>query len=342
MRRRLSASFDHFTDISGINDADSATLIANDEINILVDLSGLTDFGRAGVIARRPAPITAHYLGYPGPLGTRAIDYLIADHTVIPPGRDSDYDSAIVRLPGSYQVNDRNREMPVGKPTRQEVGLPPNSFVFCGFCQPAKLSASVFDIWMRILTRAPDSVLWLLEDNRFVRGNLCREARVRGIDPSRLVFAPRVNQNEHLARHQLANLLLDTWPCSAHTSASDALWLDVPVITKPGRTFASRVAASVLAASGLSDLVVESFQAYEDLAVELANSPTRLMSLKRILSSNKATSSLFATERFRNNIERAYVEMWARFVTGRPVESFNVHEGSNLASNFGAPAPDGA
>lgn len=324
LRRRIQQAFDHFTDISAMRDDDAARRIAADDIDILVDLNGLTDGGRGGVLARRPAPIVAHFLAYPGPLGTKAVDYIIADHVVVPESSSEYFDSAIVRLPVSYQVNDQARLRPATKPTREELGLPAEGFVFCGFCQPIKLSPAVFDVWMRILVRAPGSVLWLLEDNRFQRANLMREAQSRNVDPRRLVFAPRVDQQAHIARHQSADLLLDTWPCGAHTSTSDALWLGVPVITRPGVTFASRVAASLLQAVGLPELIVTDIQAYEDLAVELARSPALVQKLQAGLAADEARHGLFDSARFRARIELAYQEMWRRRLDGRGPEDFSV------------------
>ncbi len=324
LARRMRQAFDHFTDIAALPDDDAARLIAYDEIDILVDLNGLTDGGRGGVLARRPAPVVAHFLAYPGPLGTKSVDYIIADAVAIPAASSAHFDSAIVRLPGTYQVNDSQRERPATMPAREALGLPATGFVFCGFCQPIKLSAAVFDSWMRILARVPDSVLWLLEDNRFLRANLEREAGARGIDPARLVFAPRVDQQAHIARHQAADLLLDTWPCGAHTSTSDALWVGVPVITRPGASFASRVAASLLHAAGIEELIVADAGAYEDLAVELAGSPAHMEALRRRIAADDVRRALFDTERFRERLERAYLEMWRRHQDGRRAEDIDV------------------
>jgi predicted O-linked N-acetylglucosamine transferase (SPINDLY family) len=324
LAHRMRQAFDHFTDIAALPDDDAARLIAYDEIDILVDLNGLTDGGRGGVLARRPAPLAAHFLAYPGPLGTKSVDYIVADAVAIPAASSAHFDSAIVRLPGTYQVNDSQRERPATTPARDALGLPATGFVFCGFCQPIKLSPPVFDVWMRILARVPDSVLWLLEDNRFLRANLQREAGARGIDPARLVFAPRVDQQAHIARHQAADLLLDTWPCGAHTSTSDALWVGVPVITRPGAGFASRVAASLLRAAGLDELIVADLQAYEDLAVELAGSRAHMEALRRRIAGDDVRRALFDTERFRENLERAYLEMWRRHEAGRRPEDIDV------------------
>ena len=324
MRPRLANAFDAIVDISNLGDAEAAQTIAEHRVDILVDLSGFLDSARGGVLARRPAAISAHFLGYPGPLGAPWIDYFVADGIVLPREQDALYDCAVVRLPHSYQVNDDSRQAAPHRPSREAAGLPRESFVFCGFCQPIKLSAAVFDVWMRILVRVPDSVLWLLEDNRYVAKNLREEARGRGIDPTRLVFAARVGQAEHVARLPLAQLMLDTWPCGAHTTGSDALWAGVPFITRLGSSFASRVGTSLVRALGMPELAVETLAEYESLAVELAQSTTRLASIRRKLDENKRTAPLFNTSLFREHIEAAYDKMWERFASDRAPESFDV------------------
>jgi predicted O-linked N-acetylglucosamine transferase (SPINDLY family) len=324
MGRRLANAFDAIVDISNLGDAEAAQTIAEHRVDILVDLSGFLDLNRGGVLARRPAPLSVHFLGYPGPLGAPWIDYFVADGIVLPREQDALYDCAVVRLPHSYQVNDDSRQATPHRPSHEAAGLPRESFVFCGFCQPVKLSAAVFDVWMRILAKVPDSVLWLLEDNRYVSENLREEARRRGIDPIRLVFAARVDQAEHMARLPLAQLMLDTWPCGAHTTGSDALWAGVPFITRLGSSFASRVGTSLVRALGMPELAVETLAEYESLAVELAQSTTRLADIRRRLDENKRTAPLFNTSLFRGHIEAAYDKMWERFASGRAPESFDV------------------
>ena len=277
------------------------------------------------MLARRPARVIAHYLGYPGPLGTDVYDYLIADSVVIHPADDPVYHCAIARLPNSYQINDRERDPPAtGIPAREIFGLPADGFVFAGFCQAPKLSGAVFDTWMRILARVTGSVLWLTEHNAQLAGNLRAEAGRRGVDPRRLVFAPRVPQAEHMARHRHADLFLDTWPCGAHTSASDALWAGVPVITAPGGSFAARVAASVLKAIALDELVVDSLAAYENLAVSLAQSSADLKRLKGCIDRNRLTTPLFDTRRSARALEAAYARMAAARAAGQAPASFEV------------------
>jgi len=323
MRHRLTTAFDALVDISSLADEEAAQAIAKHQVDILVDLSGFQDSKRGGVLARRPAPISVHFLGHPGPLGAPWFDYFIADGIVLPREQDPLYDCAIVRLPHSYQVNG-DRDAAPERPTREAVGLPRASFVFCAMCHEHKLSPAVFDVWMRILARVPASVLWLAAENRYVAPNLRSEARRRGIDPARLVFAQLVDQATHMARLPLADLMLDTWPCGAHTTGSDALWAGVPFITRLGASFASRVGTSLVRALGMPELGVETLAQYEDLAVELANSPSRLAAIRHKLLEKKNSAPLFNTDTFRLHIEAAYDEMWERFASGHAPESFDV------------------
>lgn len=324
MRARLVGAFDAFTDISSMDDAQAAAQIADREIDVLIDLSGPMTFGRPGVVARRPAPLSVHFLGNPGPPGNYAIDYFIADEITAPLGHEAYLGCAVAKLPPSCVPVDRMREFDATSAEREAYGLPDKGVVFCGFCQSVKLSPDVFDVWMRILLRSADSVLWLLEDNRFIRSNLGREARLRGVDPARLIFAGRVGQRAHMARHRHADLFLDTWPCGAHTTAVNALSLNVPVISMPGRTFASRVGASLLTAAELPELIVDGVEAYENLAVAIATSPARLASLKETLATTRLKSALFDRSRYRVNLENAYCEMWRRYCTGIPAQTFKV------------------
>jgi protein O-GlcNAc transferase len=278
-------------------------------IDIAVDLKGHTVGQRLGIFAHRAAPIQAHYLGYPGTIGAPYIDYLIADETVIPPSHDAYYREKVLRLPNCYQVNDRSRTVSDRTPTRAELGLPENGFVFCSFNNSYKIHPQVFGIWMRLLTQVPGSVLWLLDDNALATANLRKEAAARGVDPARLVFAPRVPVADHLARQKLADLFLDTRPYNAHTTASDALWVGLPVLTQPGETFAGRVAASILIAMGLPELIVANAAEYEATALALATDPERLRALKERLATCRETAPLFDIEAFAGNIEAAYLEM---------------------------------
>ncbi|MBX3695618.1 MAG: tetratricopeptide repeat protein [Steroidobacteraceae bacterium] len=324
MRRRLAGAFDGFVDISTANDGEAARLIAGRGVDILIDLSGQTDWHRGGVIARRPAPLQAHYLGYPGPPGVPAIDYFVADGTVLPRSDDALYGCAIARLPWSYQVNDRLPGEVAGTPSRESVGLPPDGMVYCGFCQPVKLSAEVFDDWMGILRAVPGSVLWLLEAGPQAGRNLRAAAAAHDIDPARLIFAPRVEHAAHLARLALADLLLDTWPCGAHTTASDALRVCVPFVTQPGRSFASRVGASLLHALGLPELITATRAGYAALAVDLGREPARLAATRSRLMAQLPASPLFDTDRFRAYFETALGLMWQRHADGLAPASFEV------------------
>lgn len=299
-----------------MNDDEIADLIRRLEIDILVDLKGFTGGSRTRVLGRRPAPIQVNYLGYPGTLGAPFIDYIIADRTVIPDHHREFYSEKVVALPDSYQANDDKRLIADRVFTRGDVGLAPAGFVFCCFNNNYKITPDMFDRWMRILGRVEGSMLWLLEANARAAANLRKEAVARGIAAERLVFAPRVPLPDHLARHRLAGLFLDNIPCNAHTTASDALWAGLPVLTILGDTFASRVAASLLHAIGLPELIAESPEAYERMAIDLATHPSRLAALSTRLAANRLTAPLFDTKRFTRHIEAAYTAMYERHQAG--------------------------
>jgi predicted O-linked N-acetylglucosamine transferase (SPINDLY family) len=272
----------------------------------------------------RAAPIQVNYLAYPGTMGADFIDYLIADETIIPAEQRRSYAEKIVYLPDCYQVNDSGRRIAERTPTRNEVGLPERGFVFCSFNNHYKITPQLFDIWMSLMRQVDKSVLWLLDSTATTRRNLWREAAARGIDPQRLVFAPRIATEEHLARHRLADLFLDSLPCNAHTTASDALWTGLPVLTCLGTTFAGRVAASLLRAVGLPELVTSSLDEYQSLALRLARETPALQEIRQKLAHNRSVAPLFDTDRFRRHIERAYVEMWERTQRGESPASFEV------------------
>jgi predicted O-linked N-acetylglucosamine transferase (SPINDLY family) len=286
------------------------------EIDIAVDLMGFTKDHRLGVLARRPAPIQVNYLGYPGTMGTAFHDYIIADGTVIPEGHETYYAERIVRLPGSYQVNDDQRPIAAATPSRRDCGLPEDGFVFCCFNNTQKLSPDVFDVWMRVLKAVDDSVLWLLEGNATSSANLRAAAEQRGVSPQRLIFAGKTTLPEHLARQRLADLFLDTLPYNAHTTASDALWAGLPVLTQTGATFAGRVAASLLRTIGLPELITTTPNDYERCAIELANNPEMAATIRRKLAANRATTPLFDTALFARRIEAAYAAMRQRHQEG--------------------------
>ena len=270
MRIRLSAAFDHFVDVRTKTDSEVAALSRDLGIDIAVDLKGFTEEARTGIFSRRAAPIQVNYLGYPGTMAAPYMDYIVADPILIPPESRQHYAEKIVYLPDSYQVNDRKRRISDKEFTRAELGLPPTGFVFCCFNNNFKITPNTFNGWMRILKQVEGSVLWLLEDNETAANNLRREAEARGVEPARLVFARRMPLPEHLARHRAADLFIDTLPYNAHTTASDALWAGLPVLTRIGESFAGRVAASLLNAVGLPELITATQEQYEAMAVALA------------------------------------------------------------------------
>jgi len=312
VRRRVQASFERFIDASEWSDDKVADCIKELEIDILVDLMGFTTHARTAIFARRPAPVQVSYLGYPGTMGASYIDYLIADRIVIPDYQRQHYSESIAFLPDSYFVNDSRRAIAPTQFSRAQLGLPATGFVFCCFNITVKMTPELFDCWMRILKRVPGSVLWLLDSNAKATENLRKEAAARGIDPGRLVFAPRMAPADHLARHRAADLCLDTLPYNAHTTACDALWAGTPLITCLGETFAGRVATSLLYAIKLPELVRTTLQGYERLAIELAAQPVKLAGIKRRLAANRETAPLFDTARFTGHLEAAFAMMAER------------------------------
>jgi protein O-GlcNAc transferase len=323
-RRRIETAFDRFIDVTAMSDADVAARLREMEIDIAIDLNGYTGDARTGIFAHRVAPVQVNYLGYPGTMGTPYMDYIIADATVIPAEHRAHYSEKVVYLPHAYQANDRKRRIAERTPPRAECGLPPTGFVFACFNNTHKIGPEMFDIWMRLVRDVPGSVLWLFEDNAVAAQNLRREAAARGVAAERLVFAPRMMPPEHLARTQLADLFLDTLPYNAHTTASDALWMGLPLVTCPGNTFPSRVAASLLSAIGMPELVTSSLAEYEELARVLARTPDRLAAIKAKLMRNRDTEPMFDTARFTRYLESAYITMWERQQAGRAPECFAV------------------
>lgn len=324
MRSRLMAAFDDFLDARGLDDAQTAALIREREIDILVDLSGFTEGGRPAIFSHRPAPVQASYLGYPGTMGADWWDYILADATVIPPDHEEFYAEKVVRLPGCYLVNTARPPAAEPAPTRESLGLPSEGFVFCAFHSPHKINPALFEVWTRLLAAAQGSVLWLRESRPEVLANLRAAAAARGIAPERLVFAPHEPTDRHLARLALADLFLDAAPYNAHATASEALWAGLPVLTLLGGAFSGRVAASLLRAAGLPELIAETLEDYEAAALALAQSPDRLASLKAWLSRRREQSPLFDTDRLRRHLEAAYLAMHERARRGLPPESFDV------------------
>jgi len=316
MRVRAQNGFDTFFDVASLSDVGISSLAREHQIDIAVDLKGYTQDSRPAIFAHRAAPIQINYLGFPGTMGASAIDYLIADPVLIPVGSQSAYSEKIIYLPNSYQVNDSQRRISDRVFTRQELALPESGFVFCCFNNNWKILPETFDAWVRIIQSVPNSMLWLYEDNPTAARNLQAQAKNRNLDPRRLVFAKRMPHAEHLARYRLADLFLDTFPYGAHTTASDALWVGLPVLTRTGESFASRVASSLLHAVGLPELITHTTQEYESLAIELANNPEKLSSLKARLAENRATCPLFNTALFAQHIESAYQAVYDRYHEG--------------------------
>jgi len=324
IRARLMLGFDRFADIRNSTHEQAAQLIQEDGVDILVDLTGITQHCRPRILAHRPAPIQVNYLGYPGTMGADFIDYILVDSFIAPPAQAEFFSEKLVWLPYCYQVNDRRREVSPRTPTRAECGLPERGLVLSSFSNTFKLTPEVFDIWMRILRETAGAVLWLIGDNATAEENLRREAQARGVSVDRLVFAPRCEMPDHLARQKLADLSIDTFPYNAHTTASDALWVGVPVVTLSGETFAARVAGSLLTSVGLPELVTRTPADYEALILRLARRPDELRAVREKLAANLAAAPLFATPRMTHEIERAYERMWTLFREGRPPENITI------------------
>jgi protein O-GlcNAc transferase len=312
MRARLRSAFDQFIDVGMRSDLEIARMLREMEVDIAIDLKGYTTDSRSGILAHRPAPIQVSYLGYPGTMGTKSIDYILADRVVIAEDQQHHYSEQVIYLPNCYQPNDDRRAIASGGLTRSQASLPERGFVFCCFNNNFKLSSELFDVWMRLLLAVEGSVLWLLEDNALAASNLRKEAERRGVTGNRLVFAPRCAPDLHMQRHCCADLFLDTLPYNAHTTASDALWAGLPIVTCKGRSFAGRVCASLLHAAEMPELITESLAAYEMLALELAGNPERLEQLRSRLVARRDAVALFDTRRFTRGLESAFVEMHAR------------------------------
>lgn len=323
-RQRLEGAFDRFIDVRTMRDRELAQLVREREIDIAVDLMGYTNNGRPGILAFRPAPVQVNYVGFAGTLGADYIDYIIADRFIIPDESRRFYSEQVAYLPDTYWPTDSGRLLDEAAPTRGEIGLPETGFVFCCFNQNYKIAPGIFDIWMRLLHQVDGSVLWLVEDNADAARNLRQEAERRGVSASRVVFAPRVKLEEYLARLPLASLLLDTLPFNAHTTASDALWAGLPVVTCAGASFAARVAGSLLRAVGLPELITDSLEDYEALALKLARDRRLLARIRAKLDRNRQSYPLFDTDRFRRHIESAYQTMWGRQQRGETPADFAV------------------
>ena len=324
MRKRISKAFDQFIDVNLKSDKEVAQLSRDLKIDIAVDLKGFTQFSRFGIFVERCAPIQVNYLGHPGTLGADCIDYIIADKVLIPQKNQKDYSEKIIYLPHCYQVNDSNKKISDKVFTKKELGLPEDGFVFCCFNQSYKITPYVFDIWTRLLKRIDGSVLWLIKDSDIGVNNLKKEAQKRGVEPDRIIFADKISNAEHLARHRLADLFIDTFPYTAHTTCSDALWSSLPVVTRIGQSFVSRVSASLLTAIGLSELITKKEKEYEELAFKIANNKSLLNEIKKKLNKNKLIKPLFNTKLFTKNIESAFIIMHERYYLNMPIQNIEI------------------
>ena len=312
MRSRLKQAFNQFIDVSDMSDSAIAELSRNLQIDIAVDLSGHTKDVRTGIFSYRAAPIQTSYIGYLGTMGAEYYDYLLADKTLIPEELQKFYSEKIAYLP-SYQVNDRKRIISERQFTREELGLPKNCFVFCCFNNNYKILPETFNGWMRILNAVEGSVLFLYAENEWSKANLIDEASLRGVDSARLVFGEHIPTEDYLARYRACDLFLDTFPYNAGTTASDSLWVGLPVLTLAGQSFASRMAASLLNAIGLPELITGTQEEYEALAIELAKNPHKLADIKYKLANNRLTTPLFDTPLFTKNLETAYIKIYERY-----------------------------
>jgi predicted O-linked N-acetylglucosamine transferase (SPINDLY family) len=324
IHKRILSSFNQFFDVGLKSDKDIALMSREIGIDIAIDLTGFTGLLRTDIFSHRAAPIQINYLGYPGTIGAEYIDYIIADPIIIPTESQQYYSEKVVYLPNSYQANDRQRFITNKVFTKDELGLPKDSFVFCCFNNNYKITPNTFDGWVRILKAVKGSVLWLLEDNPIAASNLRKEAQFRDLDLNRLIFAKRIDPSEHLARHYVADLFIDTFPYNAHTTASDALWAGLPILTCMGESFASRVAASLLNAIELPELITTTQEQYEARAIELATNPEKLKAIKYKLERNRLTTALFDTPRFTKHIQAAYKQMYERYQADLPLNNIYV------------------
>jgi predicted O-linked N-acetylglucosamine transferase (SPINDLY family) len=325
MRSRLKNAFEHFLDVRALDEHEIASHLRRIETDIAVDLMGYTGECRTRVFALRPAPLQVNFLGFPGTLGADYMDYIIADRVVVPDDHKKAYAEKVVHLPDTYLPSDRTRAIAEKAPARTQAGLPERGFVFASFNNAYKFSPAMFDVWMRLLSQVKDSVLWLPEHHPLATRNLIREAEARGISSTRLKFAQQVpSPAGHLARLRLADLFLDTLPYNAHSTANDALWAGLPVLTCLGNSFAGRVAASQLHAVGLPELITDSLSKYEALALKLAREPERLAAIRAMLKRNRDSHPLFDTARFTRHLEVAFTIMWERQQRGERPRAFAV------------------
>ena len=324
MGERTKKAFDVFREVEKFSDEEIALKIQKDKIDILIDLNGHTINSRTGIFTYRPAKIQINFLGFPGTMGAEFIDYIIADNVVIPNRFNNFYSEKIIRLPHTYMPTDNTREISNRQVTREEMGLPDKSLVFCCFNNSYKISVNEFDIWMRILTKIENSVLWLKIGNELAKKNIRTAAEKRGVDPTRIIFAEFLKMEDHLARYALADIFLDTFNFNGHTTTADALWAGTPLITKLGKSFAARVAGSLLTASGLSELITNTEKEYETLIIQLANNPLELQQIKEKLKKNLISNSLFDTEKYTFNLEKAYYKAYENYIKGYKPDNITI------------------
>ena len=322
---KIRQDFDSYLEVDSLTDKEVAEKIYDMQVDILVDLKGFTEGTRTNILSYKPAPIQVNYLGFPGSMGADLVDYIIADQVLVPDELRISYGEKVVRIPGSYQINDSNRPIPFCTDSRNDHGLPEDGFVFCCFNNNYKITPYLFQLWMKLLNQVPGSVLWLMLDNQEAANNMKLEAHKFGIEDNRLIFAERLPIAKHLPRHQHADLFLDTSPINAHTTTSDALWSGLPVLTCPGESFASRVAASLVTAAGLPDLVVSDMVGYELMALKIATNPDLLTHLKQRLQGNRTSCDLFNTEKTTRNLELAYLAMFERYKKGLPLDHIDIY-----------------
>tara|TARA_B100000780_G_scaffold230286_1_gene169999 strand:+ start:152 stop:2509 length:2358 start_codon:yes stop_codon:yes gene_type:complete len=324
MRKRLIKAFDIFNDVKDKNDQDVALLARQDKIDIAIDLTGHTATSRSGIFAYRAAPIQISYLGYPGTMGANFIDYIIADQNLIPTESQKFYSEKPIYMPHHYQAQDDTLFISDKTPSRSELRLPDNGFVFCAINTTYKITPSEFNIWMRLLQHVDGSVLWLLESNKWVKANFLKEAKARDIEPNRLVFARRTSHEKYLAQFRQADLFLDTFTYNAGATASNALWAGLPVLTKLGHGYAARMAGSLLASIGLSELITTTEAGYEELALELATNPEHLYAIKNKLATNRLSKPLFNTRLFTKHLEDGYQQAYQRYFDGLKPDTITV------------------
>jgi predicted O-linked N-acetylglucosamine transferase (SPINDLY family) len=326
LHERLVKGFDAFHNAHEIPDQEFVELIQSKGIDILIDLTGFTQYCRSNVLACRAAPIQVSYLGYPGSMGMEAIDYIIADNILVPEESRKFYSEKIIYMPHCYQVSDNQRVIPVTHSTRIDEGLPDKEFVFCCFSENRKITPHEFDIWIRLLNNVEGSVLWLMQSNQWSEANLKKEAKARGLNPARLIFAEPCEYSEYLERMTKADLFLDTFNYNAGAIANDALWCGLPILTKQGQSYAARMASSLLNCIDLPELITTNEKDYEQVALELATNPNKLKLIKEKLSLNKEKSPLFDTKRFTRNIETAYMQIYANYFAGEKPKHLFIEE----------------